>query len=49
MRRRHNRLSWAATPLIAVAYAHVILGIAAAIPPWLWGCGCCSSYRCAMR
>ena len=30
-RRRHNPLSWAATLLIAVAYAHVILGIAAAI------------------
>ena len=31
MRRGHNPLGWAATLLIAVAYAHVILEIAAAI------------------
>ena len=31
MRGRHNPLGWAATLLIAVAYAHVLLELAAAV------------------
>ena len=50
MRGRHSPLGWAATLLIAVAYAHVLLELAAAVLAVARsGCGCCSSHRCARR